>query len=179
MPLRRRKQYMLVDSIKIIGFENFQSYDKLNPINITIENNKLISYLANKKYYYKFTLDSVLLSAAFNNENDVIHVSCTGLSDVKYSMINQKLLKTLGQINIAEIPNYTTAKDQKRWVNCNLTDSKLQPYASKHSYSFITNNLRNLLDFNVLFLNKKGELLTWNLDEDKVPSVSFTIDILK
>ena len=179
MPLRRRKQYMLVDSIKIIGFANFQSYDKLNPINITIENNKLISYLANKKYYYKFTLDSVLLSSAFNNENDVFHVSCTGLSDVKYSMINQKLLKTLGQINIAEIPNYTTAKDQKRWVNCNLTDSKLQPYASKHSYSFITNNLRNLLDFNVLFLNKKGELLTWNLDEDKVPSVSFTIDILK
>lgn len=179
MPTAKSRR-RIVDSIKIIGFESFQNYEKLNPITITIENNKLVSYLANKNFYFNFTLDSVLLSAAFTNESDVIHVTCSGLTDAKYSLINRQLVKTLGQINIAEIKNYKAAKDQNKWINVNLTDSHLLPYASKHySYPFATNNLRNILDFNITFLNKKGELLTWRSNENKVPSISFTIDILK
>ena len=180
MPARKRKPYSLIDSIHIIGFENFNAYEKLNPITITIENNDLIGYLHNKKYSYRFTLNSVLFSAAFTEETDVIHLTCSGLNDAHYSLINKKLLKSLGQINVSEISNFDNAKKQNSWVNCVLTDSTVLPYASKHfAYSFITDNLQNLLNFDIIFLNKKGELLKWVPNEDKVPSVSFTIDILR
>ena len=177
---QNRKRYTLVDSVKIIGFHSF-GVDKLNPISISIENNDLISHFSTEKNYkFRLTINSVLLSSSIKNETEIIHLSAIGLTDARYSLINNKLLKSLGQINLTEIENFSFFKEKKGWINCVLTDSHKTPYSSKHfSYSFITNNLLNILNFEVEFLNKKGERLEWTPDEKKIPSITFTVDILK
>ena len=176
---QNRKKYTLVDSIKIIGFHSF-GIDKLNPISISIENNELISHLSiNKNYKYRLTVNSVLLSSSIKNETEIIHLSAIGLTDARYSLINNKLLKSLGQINLTEVENFEFFKQKKGWINCILTDSYKIPYSTKHfSYSFITNNLLNILNFEVEFLNKKGERLEWTAGENKIPNITFTVDIL-
>ena len=176
---QNKKRYTLVDSVKIIGFHSF-GVDKLNPISISIENNDLISHFStNKNYKFRLTVNSVLLSSSIKNESEIIHLSSIGLTDAKYSLINNKLIKSLGQINLTEVENFKFFKEKKGWINCVLTDSQKIPYSTKHfSYSFITNNLLNILNFEVEFLNKKGERLEWTIGENKIPNITFTIDIL-
>ena len=61
-----------------------------------------------------------------------------------------------------------------------LTDSKKIPYGSKHfAYSFITNKLVNILNFEIEFLNRKGERLEWEVNEKRLPNITFTIDVLR
>lgn len=176
MPVKKRRTYSLIDSIHIIGFENFQNYEKLNLITVNIENNNLIAYLNNKKYSYRFTLNSIIFSAGMTEKTDIIHIICDGLSDANCSLINKELLTSLGQINVNEIQNFDVAMEQKKWTNCVFTESQTLPSLSKHfAFPFIMNNLRNLLSFNISFLNKNGELIKWPTDEEKVPSISFTI----
>ena len=96
------RRYTLVDSVKIIGFHSF-GVNKLNPISITIDNNDLISYFNNdKNYKFRLTVNSVLLSSSIKNEAEIIHLNAIGLTDARYSLINNKLLKSLGQINLTE-----------------------------------------------------------------------------
>ena len=173
------KRYILVDSIKIIGFSAVT--EKLNPVSIVIENNDLINHFnRNKNYKFRLTINSVLLSSNIKNEDQVIHLNTSSLTDARYSLINNKLLKSLGQINLNEIDNFNLIKEKKAWLNCILTDSKKVPYGSKHfSYSFITNKLVNILNFEIEFLNRKGEKLEWEADEKRLPNITFTIDVLK
>ena len=173
------KRYMLVDSIKIIAFS--AATEKLNPVSIIIENNDLINHFSkSKNYKFRLTVNAVLLSSNIKNEDQVIHLNTTSLTDARYSLINHKLLKSLGQINLNEIENFDVIKQKKAWLNCILSDSKKVPYGSKHfSYSFITNKLVNILNFEIEFLNRKGERLEWNTDEKRLPNITFTIDVLK
>ena len=79
-----------------------------------------------------------------------------------------------------EIENFDIIKSKKAWLNCVLSDSKKVPYGSKHfSYSFITNKLANILNFEIEFLNRKGERLEWKADEKRLPNITFTIDVLR
>ena len=173
------KRYTLVDSIKIIAFS--AATEKLNPVSIIIENNDLINHFSkSKNYKFRLTVNAVLLSSNIKNEDQVIHLNTTSLTDARYSLINHKLLKSLGQINLNEIENFDVIKQKKAWLNCILSDSKKVPYGSKHfSYSFITNKLNNILNFEIEFLNRKGERLEWNTDEKRLPNITFTIDVLK
>lgn len=109
-------------------------------------------------------------------KTDIIRIICDGLSDANCSFINKELLTSLGQINVNEIQNFDVAMEQKKWTNCVFTESQTLPSSSKHfAFPFIMNNLRNLLSFDISFLNKNGELIKWPTDEEKVPSISFTI----
>ena len=55
----------IVDEIKIEGFQNFEQYMKINPINIQIIDpeiqTKLMFY--SKKYKYRFIANSLLFSS--------------------------------------------------------------------------------------------------------------------
>ena len=173
------KKYTLVDSIKIIGFS--ARTETLNPVSIIIENNDIINQLSrHRNYKFRLTLNSILLSSNIKNEDQVIHLNSSSLTDARYSLINHRLLKSLGQINLNEIDNFNLIKEKKAWLNCVLTDSKKVPYGSKHfSYSFITNKLVNILNFEIEFLNRKGERLEWEADEKRLPHITFTIDVLR
>ena len=107
----------IIDTINITGLESFSNYIRLNPISITVSNNELIRYLPySKRYKYRFIPRGLLFSASFTNDTQVIHLVCDGLSDAKSPILNGKIYKTLGQINLYEIENWQKLKKHQNWV---------------------------------------------------------------
>ena len=71
--------------IKIEGFQNFEQYMRINPINIQITDpeiqTKLMYY--SKKYKYRFIANSLLFSSSIKEDKKVILITANGLNDTK------------------------------------------------------------------------------------------------
>ena len=80
----------IVDEIKIEGFQNFEQYMKINPINIRIIDpeiqTKLMFYL--KKYKYRFIANSLLFSSSIKEDTKIVFITRNGLNDPKDLLIN-------------------------------------------------------------------------------------------
>ena len=73
--------YELIDTIHIKGLQQLDQYDQLNPVQITIESNKIIADLARyKNLKYCFMVDGLLFSSAITNDNKVIFITCNKLN---------------------------------------------------------------------------------------------------
>ena len=52
---KRAMSYEIVDTIQILGLQNFDDYGCLNPVEIIIDSNKIIETLSNyKKHKFRF-----------------------------------------------------------------------------------------------------------------------------
>ena len=99
--------YKIIDTTTIIGLGRFTEYTRINPISISVTNNNLIGYLAlSRKYKYRFIIKGLLFTAAFTNGKQVIHLISNGISDAKTSVINGKVVQSLGQINLVETEHW-------------------------------------------------------------------------
>ena len=117
--------YEIIDQIKIGGLQNFRRYDKLSPVDISIKDSKVNTFLSRyRRYKYRFVIDNLLFSSALTNNTNVIFVSCNGLNEAKESLINGKLFKTLGVVNITEIKHWDIIKRKSKWANAVFTDSE-------------------------------------------------------
>ena len=73
--------YELIDTIHIKRLQQLDQYDQLNPVQITIESNKIIADLARyKNLKYRFMVDGLLFSSAITNDNKVIFITCNKLN---------------------------------------------------------------------------------------------------
>ena len=83
----------IVDEIKIEGFQNFEQYMKINPINIRIIDpeiqTKFMFY--SKKYKYRFIANSLLFSSSIKEDTKIIFITTNGLTDAKDILINRKI----------------------------------------------------------------------------------------
>ena len=83
----------VIDEIKINGFQNFEQYLQINPIEIQINDtdiqNKLLFYA--NKYKYRFIANSLLFSSSIQKDTNVIFITTNGLDNVKDILINRKL----------------------------------------------------------------------------------------
>ena len=78
----------IVDTVRILGLQNFDDYGCLNPVEITIDSNKIIETLSNyKKYKFRFIIESLLFSTNLQNNTDVIFITCDGLMEAKTTNI--------------------------------------------------------------------------------------------
>ena len=97
-----------VAEFKIEGFQNFQQYFKINPINIQIIDpqiqNKLL-FQANK-YKYRFIANSISFSSSIQKDINAIFIITNGLNDAKEILINGKLLQGIGVIFTSEIEDW-------------------------------------------------------------------------
>ena len=101
---QRNVSYEIVDTIYIKGRKKIDQYNKLIPIQVKIDANKLVLNLAcNKKLKYCFMVNSLLFSFIVTNDPDVIFIVCNKLSNTKKAVINAKLHKTFGRIGITQI----------------------------------------------------------------------------
>ena len=96
------------DEIKIEGFQNFEQYMKINPIDIRITDpeiqTKLLYY--SKRFKYKFIANSLLFSSSIKEDTKVIFITTNGLNDAKEILINGKIFQGIGVIYISEIENW-------------------------------------------------------------------------
>ena len=101
----------IIDEIKIEGFQNFEQYMKINPINIQIIDpeiqTKLMFY--SKKYWYRFIANS-LFSSSIKEDTKIIFITTNGLNDTKDIFVNRKVFQGIGVIYISEIENWDKIK---------------------------------------------------------------------
>ena len=83
----------LIDTIRILGLQT-ETQNFLNPITISLNSNNVIRQLRKfSKYRYRFVLEILLFSSNFENQTDVISLTCDGLSNAKEALINSKIEK--------------------------------------------------------------------------------------
>ena len=81
----------IIDIVRVLGLQ-VESENYLNPINISMNSNKLLNKLEKyKKNKYRFVLENFLFSSNFTNETHVIFLCCGGLSNAKEALINSEL----------------------------------------------------------------------------------------
>ena len=109
-----KKNMKIIDEIKTEGFQNFEQYMKINPINIQIIDpeiqTKLMFY--SKKYKYRFIANSLLFSSSIKEDTKIIFITTNGLNDAKDILINGKIFQGIGVIYISEIENWDKIKKE-------------------------------------------------------------------
>ena len=149
MSVEKQKNMNIIDEFKTEGFQNFQQYLKINPINIQITNpeiqNKLLFYA--NRYKYRFIANSLLFSSSIQKDTNVIFIITNGLNDAKEILINRKLFQGIGIIHTSEIEGWKNIEKTSHWTNAVLTDSKYPTAARHFAFGFETTDLHNLLNF--------------------------------
>ena len=101
-------QMQIIDELKIEGFQNFQQYLKINPINIQITDpeiqNKLLFYV--NRYKYRFIANIVLFGFSIQKDTNVTFITTNRLNDAKEILINGKLFQGIGVIYTSEIEGW-------------------------------------------------------------------------
>ena len=67
--------YEIKYKFRIFGIQNFELFDKLNPINIQIRDSKInlkLTKYSNKIYKYRFIITNLLLSSSIEQDTNVI-----------------------------------------------------------------------------------------------------------
>ena len=170
----------IIDQVIIEGFQDFEQYMKINPINIEISDSEIQTKLRfySKRYKYRFIANSLLFSSAIIGNTNAIVITTNGLNDAKDILINGKLFQGIGVIYISEIENWDKIKNESHWTNVVLTDSAY-PLAAKHfAFTFETADLHILLNFEYSLITDKDELLKFANGEDKIPALNFTIQVI-
>ena len=106
MGQKRQMSYQLINKIYVKALQKFDTYDKLNRIQISIKSNKITAALnCYKIYKYFFLVDSILFSSAVTNDTNVVFITCNELNEAKAALINGKLFKIFGVISLIKIRN--------------------------------------------------------------------------
>ena len=105
--------------------QSFEIAGGLNPVQIEIDNDRILNIL--KKYKnvrYRLTPLGLLFPASTKHDIEQIFVASRELNDVKKSLINNKIYGLLGIINLKNINNWEVIKEQSLWINKRLKNKK-------------------------------------------------------
>ena len=122
---------------------------------------------------------SLLISSSVVQDTNVIFLICNGLNDARDSLINGKLYKSLGVINMNEIRDWTKIKGESKWINIIFNDSENPTLAKHFAFAFETVNLSDLLNFQLILLDDEVKLIKFAPNEKKIPALTFIIQIIK
>ena len=152
--------YQIADEARIVGLQNYNLFEKLNPVEINIHDSEIqgkLSRYGTQRYKYCFIIDSLLICSLVVQDTNVIFLICNGLNDARDSLINGKLYKGLGIINIDEIRDWTKIKGKSRWINIIFNNSE-NPMLAKHfAFAFETVYINDLLNFQLSLLDNKAK----------------------
>ena len=115
-----KKSYQLVDEFGSVGLQNQNLDEKLNLIEINICDSEIqgkLSRYGTQRYKHCIIVDSLLISSLVVQDTNVIFLICNGLNDERDFLINGKLYKTVGVINISETKDWAKLKGESKWIN--------------------------------------------------------------
>ena len=79
----------IVDEIRIVGLQNYNVCEKMNPTEINIGDSEIqgkLSRYGTQRYKYCFVIDSLLISLSVVQDTNVIFLICNGLNDARDSL---------------------------------------------------------------------------------------------
>ena len=140
---KEKMSYQLVDEFKIVGLQNYNLDEKLNPIEINIRDSeiqgKLLRY-GTQHYKYHFIVDSSLISSSITQDTNVIFLICNRPNDARDSLINDKVYKSIGVISISETKDQIQLKGESKWINIIFNDSENPRLAKYFAYGSVPKN---------------------------------------
>ena len=96
-------------------------YDRLNPIQIEIEDDRVLYMLKiHKNVMYKLTPLGILFPASIKNNTEQVFITCREVNDVKKALINSKIYGLLGITEAKKFNNWKEIKGQSIWINAAL-----------------------------------------------------------
>ena len=179
---KRKMSYQLVDEFRIVGLQDYKSDEKLNPIKINICDSEIqgrLSRYGTQCYKYGFIVHSLLISSSVVQDTNLIFLICNGLNDARDSLINGKLYKSIGVININEIKDRTKLKRESKWINIIFNDCENPTLAKHFAFAFETINQSDLLNFQLSLLDDKAKPIKFTPNEKKIPALTFNIQVIK
>ena len=120
-----------------------------------------------------------IVCSSVAQDTNVIFLICNWLNDARDSLINGKLYKTIGVINISEIKDWTKLKGESKWINIIFNNSENPTLAKHFVFAFETVNLSNLLNFQLSLLDDKAKPIKFTPNEKKIPALTFSIQVIK
>ena len=160
----------LVDEFKTAGLQNYNVFEKLNPIEINTRDRKIqekLSRYGTQRYKYRFIVGSLLISSSVVQDMNVIFLIRSGRHDARDSLINRKVYKSIGVININEIKDWTKLKGESKWVNIKFNDSENPTLAKHFALAFETVSLSDLLNFQLSLLDDEAKPIKFAPKEKK------------
>ena len=90
-----------IETVTICTQQNFKVAGGLNPVQIEIEDDRVLNmFKKHKNVIYKLTPIGILFPASIQNDTRQVFITCRELNDVKKSLINGKIYDLLGIIDL-------------------------------------------------------------------------------
>ena len=152
-----------IETIIIRGQQKFNLYDVLNPVQIQMNDDRILNALKkHKNVYDKLTPISILLPPSVTNDPKQIFVTCRTLNDAKIALTNVKIYNMLGIVNVNKINNCEYIEGKSLWVHVNF-DIADQRNNNEHIYfSFKTSLLTDLPDFSINSVDGCNKAIEFN-----------------
>ena len=99
--------------------------------------------------------------------------------DARTSLINRKIYKSVGVVNVNKLTNWTELKGKSKCVNIVLNDSEHSTLAKHFAFAFETTNLNDLLNFELSLLDDQAKPIKFAATEQKIPALTFTIQVIQ
>ena len=93
----------VIESIMIRGKQGFEKYELITPIEIKIENERVINIINNKKATYRFVTVGLLFRSTIKNDTDQILIVSNRLNYSQDALLNGKMHKILEVINLTRL----------------------------------------------------------------------------
>ena len=93
-----------IETIIIRTQQNSEIVGGLNPIQIEIEDDRVVNMLKkHKNVTYKLTPLGTLFPASIKNDTEQVFIICRELNDVEKALINSKIYRLLGIIDLEKL----------------------------------------------------------------------------
>lgn len=112
-----------VEMIIIIGQQDFGNFQVLNPIEIKIEDDRVINLLKqHNNSVFNFVVVGLLFSRDIKTETNQIFIISNGLRNARDALINAKPHKILWVVNVNEIHYHEKIKGLSNCINVTFQD---------------------------------------------------------
>ena len=137
-----------IETVIIRAQQNFDVVGGLNPIQIEIEDDRIINNFKKfKNVSYKITPLGLLFPASLKNDTKQIFITGKELNGVKKAILNGKIYDLIAIIDLNKISNWTEIKGQSIWVSVSFKDQKEINNNSHLCFPFVTRSFNNLTSF--------------------------------
>ena len=173
---RKKKLPMqeLIETIIVRAQQNFDIVGGLNPIQIEIEDDRILNAL--KKYknvLYKTTPFGLLFPVSIKNDTQQIFVTCRELSDVKQELLDGKIYGLMAIIDLDKINKWEEIKSQSTWINAAFKHQKEINNNSHLCFSFTSKSLKDLLNYSIYLVDENNKEIDFTAGKKKISILNF------
>ena len=158
---QKRKMKEALDTILVKVLQNYNNYTVLNPLEIDLRSNYLSKKIDEYRgFTFEVILRNLLFSSSITNDTQNVFVKFKRicyLNSAKKTLINGKIYDILGIVNLREIKNWETIKQNSIYVNVKFDGIHYMENAKHYGFKFKTTFPTEVLEFTCEFIDDKNK----------------------